>query len=486
MLNSEEHKVMLESLSEQLAVEALDGACAAGCMALLMDREVTSDHDWVSLSVRYVADTGDAVERLILVQDARDFNGSPTEFSSYLFRQFKNLCGKAKMDWQYPLKFLSAVDCGHFGPHFVTLVRAEAILVQNVGSISVPLDRRVAIACYETPAVSEPVKDYLPTFFSTIDVLRQHFAMSGQRFGLLRRVCNYVGERDPWLTYTSSIKFLLENRAKFPRLLQQSVGLDPSQKLIMASVQEKLDEQLFITCLVTFDGVFSQLQGAPEPDVDSSSGWKSILRRLEGHEHVLSGPAFQECLVERIKAIGPYYYLPQEGKARSLIGFVTKVASKVVSQMLTAFRECSLLLNCLESEEDRSRGVLDFGRYKFHEELLSLRKLFPQCSMDSPQVVLRKLPRFEFVRTRPALHRALQRVVTMPLIPPVGPRSAAQLRDGVRRTAAILPAMGTAVVSVAVFACRPSENALARALLEVRAKCPQLAVSRPGLVETRL
>ncbi|XP_034247233.1 uncharacterized protein LOC117648680 [Thrips palmi] len=475
-------QAILESLSEEVALEALVVAGSAGLMALLLDREVTADQELVSLSVRYVSITGSPDERLLLVQDRRAFNGQGKEFAISLFRRFKELCEKAGIASQMRLEFLSAPDCGSFVPFFVALAQQDGWGISRADSISEPLDKRLAVAFYESVHPDDAI---CVTVLSTIDTLRQKFAVDSKWFPMLRRHCNFVGVDDPWVTYTSSTEFVLRHRKGLADLLCCVVKSDPKEKIIMDSINLKLGEFLFTSCLVAFDGVFAQLQSDPDQEKDLNSGWKSILSRMEGHEAVLMGNQFQDFLISRIILTTGVSCMTRENKARTLVDNVIRLAINITKQSLIGFEDCRVVQRCLESQEDKSGGRYDKPNHKFYQELLSFRAEYSRASFDLSCILRQKL-RHEFRKDVPALYAAVQRALTVPLLPPMSERSAVQLRQGARRTNAALRVFNSAAVPIAARKYRPLNETIARAVASVLSKCPELKGTHPGCIPTAL
>lgn len=235
--------------AEELARKALKGAREAGIMTLLLDREAAGEADLLTLSVRYLQDTGEAVERLLLVRDARNSNESPDDFVLDVWTRFEELCKSVALDFDfYPcLAYLSARDCGPLGPAFVKLLKEKlGSHLVVVTSTSVPLDRRVVLACYErtiSRASSCTQIDVLVDFFNTIDRFRLTEDYSCKcLLGSQRLPCSH----SPWLTYTSSIAYLLKNQDT----------LASSHECVLS---DSLMDPQFLVCLSSFGSVFSEI-----------------------------------------------------------------------------------------------------------------------------------------------------------------------------------------------------------------------------------
>lgn len=113
-----------------------------------------------------------------------------------------------------------------------------------------------------------------------------------------------------------------------------------------------------------------------------------------------------------------------------LVKTIIDLAHQVVSEAKRDFKQCHDTLQLISDDNYRSQQVNALL------ELLALRKRNPTTALNDLQRILRQMTRCEFRRKHPALYDALQRALTVPFLPPTGPRSALQLREGARCAAA--------------------------------------------------
>ncbi|XP_034235468.1 uncharacterized protein LOC117641867 isoform X2 [Thrips palmi] len=413
----------VQSAADDLARAALEEARTAGCMALIVDREDEAGRDLLSLSVRLVRDSGDAVELPVLVRDARSFNGSPDELVRDTWARFEELCRSVSLDLGSCLEFLSASNCSPFGPAFVKLCKDRAREdVVVLTSTSVPLDERVVIACYERsiPKSSRAEIDELVKFFSEVNSWRQTPARGCKTclVGLHGCCCSH-----PWRTYSSSVAFLMRNREKLASTPEVLLQCAPD---VLLDMKQLMKETNFLVCLAAFGEVFSEIHKVSQLVVDFDMDFSEYWTGLSDCKRAFSSNSF----TAQVKTAADKVTSKNES-LRSLVRAIIEVAHTVVCAARTDFKFCNEILQCLVSEDNHPRG---HSSKQVSSELVSFKRQHSRAISASPQRVLSRVNRSEFEKDYPALYKTVLRALTAPLLPPMGPRSDEQLRVGARRT----------------------------------------------------
>ena len=417
--------LLVQCLAEEAAAEALRGAHDAGCMTLLVEKEVTADRELTALSVRFVEESGEPVERLLLVREGREL--ADTDHQVF-FDEFQALCKKAKLDWPKVLHGVSPGNTRRVGEYLLKRCRDHVCRsVLELWSSSLSINDQIALACYE-------YKEYplFRNFFSTIDSLRELFSTQSW-YELLKKSCPSA-EKDTWASYEGTVYFVSSEGRKVKSVLETVQQLDPTKELHIESLINKLDDKFFSPCVVVFNALFKETKEISVKVKQCGNFDETDLSCFRLCLEDLSKERLRVLLIKNVKNIDrekswETFHL--------LITHSVHIAAEVLQKCSSNFSEILAFVSDLpfvrNPSECKSRKR---GGPRFKSELHQFSKAYPDLA--SLTAMIKALPRKEFRVKYPTLYSTLVKLLSLPLAP-CDQRSLSQLKKGAAIAASCPP-----------------------------------------------
>ncbi|KAK3910979.1 Heat shock 70 kDa protein [Frankliniella fusca] len=451
---------VFQCLSEAMAVRTLQDAARAGSMALLVCKAAAAGRELLSLAVRFVEESGEPVERLLVVRELGRNNCAENCTKHLLFTPFLELCKRAKLNWRENLLGVCHTGAGVEGWSFITHLK-EVMTEQDPTRLdcgSVPLDWRLVKIVQECatsrPAGVQQECLMLSDFFSTIDALRSVFAVGGRWYQNLLENCRSLQlGSDPWLTYSSSCRFVSEERSRLGRALK-ACELDPTLRLLSKVIYEKILGKSFILCLEICTSIFSSNGGYDDSLVSGVTKPSDLIGSLE--------TAFS------FKPQAPKSWERSSKMRSDAIDAkeITVMCEKLSKVSLEEWKTCwdkfvfpLLRAVCDTRNKPTTRSHQGNCLPPLQKELATFFNYFPD-RVSSLQDMLCCLSRSRGKQEYPNLHRALLNSLTVPLLPPRGKRALEQLRAGVFFATGPPDLVGPTTIIMSMNDLRPEDRAL--------------------------
>lgn len=436
------------------AVQALKAAGEAGSMSLLLSRAAAGGREFMSLAVRYLEPSGQPVERLVVVKEPERDGELTGDVGQLLVEPFFALCKEAgNVDWRSKLIGVSLVGSGVSKDAFLDALnrrRGEEQL-KELGCGAVRLDQRLVLALQGRGAHqqrSSPSAS-LRDFFCTIDSLRSLFCVGGRWFKVLQEKCRSLRPGDdPWLTYTSAVHFVSEERVRLSMALDTVMRTDPSLMIPGEAIKTKIKpskDNPFDTCLLICHELFRVMPCFEDDLVHQHSD--SIKNLFIALQESFSFPtdSFKPKLKFKLQS--------DMTDSQNIVQMCQDTTDTVLQQWRESWGPVlSLLEAIIHVLEDGNGGRGDHaavtvgatatktrGQTKAARQLQTDIEAFYAQFPDrftSLEALMCGLPsRARFAKEFPALHDALTVALTAPLLPPRGQRAQDQLRAGALRAA---------------------------------------------------
>ncbi|XP_034245803.1 uncharacterized protein LOC117647926 [Thrips palmi] len=424
---------VLRSLSTALAVEILRVAQVGGGMALLVDRRQSEARCLLSLSVRYLDERGKPVERLLVVRLAQICSSD----GEALAQSFLALCERAQVHWQAILVGVSAEAAGPEGRAFVQCLQAlSPAPIEDLVNAAVPLEDRVALACYARLREKHTYQVAVQ-FFSTMDMLRSLFAVDSPWFPLLRETCASLSQEDldPWATYSSAIAFVSAEREGIVKALHELANVEGRHYQVVAVLTDALSlssqDNGFNICLASFRNLFAEAA-----KFFGQAGLPTFFN-LEHAGLLAENPfpsveAVLEQLVRPVRRLvaGRVWSMEKERDMCCVVSTCVEVTAQAMERARQQMVHVADILNHPVSE---AAGPSVFGNdFTLEIQQLGLEHAGKYRNLYS---ALGGVTLEDFQARFPHLHRHVVRALVAPVLPAYDRKSTEQLRDVFQRTA---------------------------------------------------